>query len=66
MKLKKTGNDLEGFFNCCSSLTCRFPTFVLFVIISHVVVEVFDYNTLRKRKQYKHFNQRVKTDTTFM
>ena len=66
MKLKKTGLGLKGLFNCSSSATCKFPKFVVFMIISDVFVEVFDYNPLRSRKQYKHFHRRIKTYTTFM
>ena len=61
MKLKKYGLNLEGIFNWCSSLTGRFPKFVLFMIMSAVVEEVFCYNPICNLMEAKHFHRHVKT-----
>ena len=67
LKLKKNELHLEGFFNFCSSLIGRFPKFVVFIIMSSLVVEVYYYNlTLWNLKENKRFHRRVETDTTFM
>ena len=63
MKLNRTELHLEGF---CSFLTGRFPKFVVSMIISDVVVEVFYYKPLSNLKEYKCFHGRFTTDTTFM
>ena len=64
LKLKKHELDLESFFKCCSSLTGRFPKFVVFMIISAEILDLF--YPLWNLKEYKRSHQRVKTDKTFM
>ena len=66
LKLEINELNLDGLFDCCSSLTGRFPRFVLFKIISAVVVEVFYYNLLWNLKKYKLIHLCLKTDATFM
>ena len=66
MNLKKIELNLKGFFDCCSSLRDRFPKFLVFMITSVVVVEVFYYNPLWNLKEYKRFHRRVKNGTAFM
>ena len=66
LKLKKNELSLEGFSNCCSSLTGRFPKSAAFIIISVVVMKAFYYNPLWNLKEYKRFHQRDKTVTTYM
>ena len=64
-EIKETWVEFER-FNCCSSLTGNSPKFVVFMIISVVVLQVLYYNHLWNLKEYKHFHRRVKTGTTFM
>ena len=54
--------NLESFFNCCSSLTCKFPKFVLFMIISAVVVEVFYW--VHGKTTYKWHTDDIRVHTS--
>ena len=67
LKIKKNELNLEGFFDYCSSLTGRFPKFVVFMIINVAVMKVFYYNPLWNiLNEYKRFHRLLKTETTFM